>query len=165
MSKEARQKVLGAINDKYGKVQASQVVKAATPKKSPIHNDFEWDDAIAANQQRLDTARRIIKTTVLVSPTGVREVFIHVPPRVIEGPTAADVDREGCYKTIAQVLKDPEEYVRALEELQTQVRGIERTIRMVKRVAGDRGKALLPALIDSMHVARSTVKLMLDEAA
>jgi hypothetical protein len=38
------------------------VVAAARPKRSPIHRDFEWDDAAAATEYRLAQARYLLRS-------------------------------------------------------------------------------------------------------
>jgi len=49
-----------------GICQAQSVVDAARSKRSPIHDDFEWDDAVAAEEARRYTARSMIRMLVVV---------------------------------------------------------------------------------------------------
>jgi hypothetical protein len=49
-----------------GVCQAQAVVDAARPKSSPIHEDFEWNDAVAAEEARRYTARSMIRMLVVV---------------------------------------------------------------------------------------------------
>jgi hypothetical protein len=44
-----------------GSPTAKEIVSAAKPKRSPLHDLFEWDDAEAANEYRLDTAQKIAR--------------------------------------------------------------------------------------------------------
>lgn len=44
-----------------GTLQAHEVVNAARDENSPIHDCFEWDDSIAAEQFRQDQARNLIR--------------------------------------------------------------------------------------------------------
>jgi hypothetical protein len=55
--------VFGAVLDKVGKRNtAAQVVEAATSVDSPIHGMFEWDDALAGHEYRLEQARLYIRS-------------------------------------------------------------------------------------------------------
>lgn len=44
-----------------GHLTPAAVVDAAKDRKSVLHRHFEWDDAVAANQFRLDQARSVIR--------------------------------------------------------------------------------------------------------
>lgn len=71
------------ICEKKGKISPSELVEAARPKKSPIHDAFEWDNLKAGEQYRLLQARTWIrKVEVIVEERPER--LIHVP-RVVEG--------------------------------------------------------------------------------
>lgn len=47
------------IRDRDGVAMPENVVEAAKPKASPIHNVFPWDDKIAGHQWRLHLARNL----------------------------------------------------------------------------------------------------------
>jgi len=49
-----------------GVLTPSVVVKAAKPKKSPLHDCFEWDDSKAAQQYREDQARYVLRHIAVV---------------------------------------------------------------------------------------------------
>jgi len=164
-TKEVRKKEVTRILTRDGNVRASVLLKESTPKKAPLHDEFEWDDKVAAHEHRLRTSRRIIKTTIVHSPTGVAQRLVHVPVEVIEGPTAANREHEGCYKVITEIVKDSSEYQRALRQLQVQVGTIQLTIADLRQHAGEHLGDLLPTLVDAMEVARSTIRLMLEQAS
>ena len=50
------------IND--GVVIPSTVVKAARPKRSPIHNCFEWDNNVAARKYRESQAGYLLEISL-----------------------------------------------------------------------------------------------------
>ncbi len=63
--------VLGEVLEKIreangGELSAKLVVESATPKKSPLHRCFEWDNKTAADLYREDQARYIIRSIVIV---------------------------------------------------------------------------------------------------
>lgn len=45
---------------------AENLVEASKPESAPLHNDFEWDDTIAAIKYRNHQARNIINALVIV---------------------------------------------------------------------------------------------------
>ena len=45
---------------------AENLVEVSKPESSPLHNDFEWDDTIAAIKYRNHQARNIINALVIV---------------------------------------------------------------------------------------------------
>lgn len=60
-----------ALYRRDGFVTPESVVKAATPKSSPLHDYFTWDDSEAARRYRLVEAQGLIrryKITVEVAP-------------------------------------------------------------------------------------------------
>jgi hypothetical protein len=44
----------------------SQLVAAARPKRSAIHDYFEWDDAVAANGYRLVQAEKLMRSIAVI---------------------------------------------------------------------------------------------------
>jgi hypothetical protein len=49
-----------------GKLYPRDVVEEARNPESPLHNSFEWDDTAAAEQWRIEQARRLIQVSVTV---------------------------------------------------------------------------------------------------
>jgi hypothetical protein len=63
---------LEAIYEEHGELVPEDVVLAATPRNHPLHNRFEWDDAVAGHQHRIMQARQLIMSVQIrfVSPEG-----------------------------------------------------------------------------------------------
>jgi len=154
---------LKRIYARDNKVKASTVLKESTPKKAPLHDEFEWRDEVAAHAHRLQTARRIIRTTPIVIK-GVRQQLVHVPVTPIEGPTAATNDPEGAYKPVSVIAESEADYEAALRQLMTQVRSIEATIATLKAASKGHELELLPQLKDAIGIAKSTIRLMMRAA-
>lgn len=83
-----------------GVVQAADIVKAAKPKRSPLHPAFEWDDKEAAKAHRENQARHLLRSIVVVHEEGDEEheevtvrAFVHS-------------ESEAGYLTIYRVMKD-----------------------------------------------------------
>lgn len=97
---------LERIYQKYGKLEPEDVVKENTPEGTPLHNEFEWDDAKAANAYRVGQAANIIRAVVTVEQQEDREpqqvrAFVH--SRQTYHPLAVAVDSEDM---MAEILKD-----------------------------------------------------------
>lgn len=70
---------LSRIADKNGGIlDPQEVVNESRPEDAPLHNLFEWDDAIAAEQYRVVQARFIIRN-ITVEEDGEPTVrqFVH----------------------------------------------------------------------------------------
>lgn len=58
-----REKIAGALKacSKNGSLNPEAVVEAARDPGSPLHDQFEWDNAKAAHAYRLETAKALIR--------------------------------------------------------------------------------------------------------
>lgn len=159
---EVRRQELARIYKRDGSVRASVLVKESKPKSAPLHDEFEWDDRLAASEYRLIQGRRIIRTTVYRDAAGVESRFVNVPSRVVYDPTAQETEREGYYKPIPVVAKCPSEYEAALKQIMRQRAAMEETIRALHRAAKKEGKEvnLVSQLADAMDVVKRTLHLL-----
>ena len=92
------------------------IVDDARDPASPCHAAFDWDDSSAANTQRLEQARLLIRSiNVVLVDKGGREV----ETRAFEFVTVGDT---GTYASIVAILSDQDLYddllTRAQKELQ-----------------------------------------------
>ena len=109
------------IRLKHGSVAAEQVVTVAQSNRSILHGDFEWDDKVAGHEHRLETARKLLRSLVIVRD----ELRTERPQRVYEvvRDTAAKTTPriKSVYKTLEDVMSDEnlraELLGRALREL------------------------------------------------
>lgn len=53
-----------------GNLTAVDVVEAARPRRSPIHDAFEWDDRKAAGEYRKERARHMLRSLTVVIEEG-----------------------------------------------------------------------------------------------
>jgi hypothetical protein len=90
-----------------GVVTPAQVVEAARDPANPLHEEFEWDDSVAAEQWRLAQARTLIRSIrVVVSVHNVQfqcQGYVHDP----------DTNGQG-YTTIARLRTDRDRAEQAL---------------------------------------------------
>lgn len=56
------------IEEKTGACTAQALVNASKPKRSLLHNEFEWDDKTAANEWRKSKARSIMHSLMVQYP-------------------------------------------------------------------------------------------------
>jgi hypothetical protein len=105
-----------------GIITADAVLEDAKRKRSPIHNEFEWDDSIAAHEHRREAARTMTRSLRVV-----REEAPNVSARQYELQVVSSeqADKRGIparsYRTTVDILKDPVErdrlIARAIREL------------------------------------------------
>lgn len=89
-----------------GEASAEEIVKAATPAKNPLHGVFEWNDTVAGQEYRLEQARRMVRSIVVVRP----DTTSKRPQRVWEA-VRVNLGKPGrprnTYKTLEDIMRDP----------------------------------------------------------
>ena len=99
---------LAQIETKHkGRLTPDAVVDDAKDKKSPLHDQFEWDDSKAAAAHRLAQARRLI-VSVLVTTTTTTTIV--EAPYYVRDPNAAS--NEQGYVSVP-TLRSDQDYARA----------------------------------------------------
>lgn len=83
-----------------GTFDAEDLVKAAAPVTSPLHNYFEWDDAKAGHQYRVEQARLLLK--IVIAPMQVQGNAVIVPLYVSEVQPSGD----RAYASVVEILTD-----------------------------------------------------------
>lgn len=86
--------------EKGGILRPEDVVEAAEPESSPLHDAFEWDNTKAAQRYRLHQARCLIKVTVQTIEAGDEK-------RTVRAFVALRKDRKGGegYRSQPDLLK------------------------------------------------------------
>jgi hypothetical protein len=116
--KETINREIQRIYDRDGSVKASVVVAEAKPKNAPLHPKFEWRDKVAAEQYRLEQARKIIRVARIIE-NNVPTQLVHVPRvETSDAPVGegAGSTREGYYKSPTVIARSIDEYELALTE-------------------------------------------------
>lgn len=105
------------IEKKYGEVNREKVLDSARPAKSPIHELFEWDDSIAAEQYRLTQAGLLITNLdVEIETEETEPVIVRAYMNVSETTKGTFINVNSAFQsedTKAIVLR------RAYQEMQT----------------------------------------------
>jgi len=94
---------------KKGKLTPEDVVSAAKAASSPLHLYFEWDDAEAAHQHRLNQARYLLRSVrvVHVAKEGTHEIAVS-SRAFVNLNTPGDRSKSIPYYSVEDVLADPD---------------------------------------------------------
>ena len=117
-----------------GQLRSVDVVRTAEDKKSTLHRHFEWDDSIAAESQRRQTARSLVRSIVIVEEKQktVNPVFINV---AIEN---SDGKKERYYQLMEVATKD--EWESAIDGLRMHIANISINVEAIKKFAKTRSQ-------------------------
>jgi hypothetical protein len=92
---------LEAIRQQTGGIlKAEDVVNTASSLTSPLHDYFEWDDTRAADEFRLQQARMLIRSVVVIIPKHSEPVAAYVSLREDR------IQDGGGYRTVIDVMSD-----------------------------------------------------------
>lgn len=147
-------KVLQELYDKHGHTEAAALVEAATPKDSPAHAGFEWDNKKAGHEYRLIQARQWIRRVTVVKD-GQEQRLIHVPKVVSAASADEDEEggREGHYQVRSVLVQRPDEYERALAEAESKFEAARRAVTELYEAAERTGRSDKAAAIAQMAKA------------
>lgn len=109
---------LERIRAEKGKLTAQEVVEEAKFPDNPLHNAFDWDDAIAAQKHRLNQARKLIVSVRVINGT------VQTPIPAFVSIRSPDIGRN--YVPTVEALNDEELRARVLAEVRQFFEGIQR---------------------------------------
>ena len=97
--------VLRKKND--GELRREDIVEAARSSRNPLHKEFEWDDKVAAHEQRLDRAGYLIRHLRVVHRKAPK---IPVRPyESVRNPAETPEERpRHIFRSTEEILKDPD---------------------------------------------------------
>lgn len=144
---------IAALEEEFGGVGTSVIVQDAKKEDSPLHNYFEWDDQVAANEYRTEQARYLLRhiNVVVRKPDGQEEevrAFHSVTAKVItpavngQGSNFVSLqsalsDEEWRQEIIGKAFKELESWRRryaTYKELAKAVEAVERAIKLKEKV-------------------------------
>ena len=100
--------------EEHGRLTAAGLVEASRPEDAPMHQDFEWDDAIAGEQWRKAQARTYI-AGIVYAPVQTQGEPVRVFAKVTTGSSE--------YTNLETIIRSPDslEILRqnAVKELQS----------------------------------------------
>ena len=62
--------VIMEVEKEDGCATPERILEVSTPKRAPLHNEFEWDDCKCGHNWRLEQARQIIRCLEVVGEDG-----------------------------------------------------------------------------------------------
>ncbi len=114
-----------------GILKPEEVVDAARPETSPLHNSFCWDDTEAAANFRIWQARVLIRTTVKFINLGGKQTAV----RVFVSLTPDRLEESGGYRVVASVLNNKEMRDQMLADALEELRRFELKYSSLKELA------------------------------
>jgi len=88
-----------------GELERHLIVEAAKEESSHLHQEFEWDDEVAAAMQRMTKAGDIIRCLVIIDDKNmVTRCYQTTENVTVENN---QVKKKTVYKTIEDVMKEP----------------------------------------------------------
>lgn len=146
--KDADARILGPVFESLmetGPIRPQDIVDAARPKHSLIHNYFTWDNAVAAEHWRCEEARYYLRHIEVIRAEAKEPIRLF--HRV-----GLDT-KEGGYVTLQNILERPGYLAQVREQCQRELIGIQRRYRQYKELIPSI-EALQP-IIDGLSLAKA----------
>jgi hypothetical protein len=119
---------LEAIRAAKGKLTAEDILEDATQEDSPLHNGFEWNDAAAGHQHRLNQARKMVVSIRVLDSPAAKPTIAYVSVRT--------PDKGRSYVPTIEALSDADLRQRFLVEARTFIESMERRYAHLLDVSG-----------------------------
>lgn len=119
--------------ESHGRLTPKDVVADARPPTSPLHGLFEWDDAAAADQYRLQQAGHLIRSvTVVLDADEVAE-----EPRMIRAffPVTSGDDARRQFVDTVRALSDAEIRGQILRQAHAELSALARKYRELRELS------------------------------
>ena len=100
MSTSALIEQLATIREEHGTLSPELLVEVASNPDHPLHDRFEWDDAIAGHKWRLEQAGQLLRVTFRPDPAKPTDLRAFVAVRGEDTPKSE-------YVPTADALADP----------------------------------------------------------
>ncbi len=118
------------IRGKVGSLTAKAVVDEARSKRSPLHDFFEWDDAVAAEKHRLSQASELIRSVMVVIRSDPKD-----KPREVRALVSIVQEYGRSFEPIAEVLTKKEWREQMLSEALQDLEEIKKKYRVLTELA------------------------------
>ncbi|KPL67406.1 hypothetical protein SZ64_04375 [Erythrobacter sp. SG61-1L] len=83
-----------------GRLESEMVIEAARDEQNPLHSEFQWNDAAAANAYRIEQARYLIRS--------IEAVVDHNESKPIRAFVSVVRDEDRSYTSVSHAMADPE---------------------------------------------------------
>lgn len=124
---------------RHGKLTPEIIVEEASKKTSKLYPFFEWNNAKAAHQWRLEQASMFLRTikVTIEKPDGeevTTRAYVCIK-QTIEGEDEEDTHRRGEYQPIDVVLADDRLTKQMLEDAKRELRSFQRKYHNLRALA------------------------------
>jgi translation initiation factor 2 alpha subunit (eIF-2alpha) len=136
-------------DENHGRITPELTVLDAADKDSPLHSLFEWDNAKAGHQHRLDQARQLLRSVRIVTRVDSRKVVV---PYYVRDPDAGD--EQGYVPLLSLKSKEQQARETAIQEFKRAASALQRakSIAEVLNLNDD-----IEALIDQLRELQARV--------
>ena len=108
---------------KNNALTAQNLVLISRPEDAPLHNEFEWDNDVAAELYRNQQGSAIIRHITIVSEN-VEPVRAFFPVEV----------KPAIYESIQTIIKQEDKYAALMEQAEKELRAIQRKFNMLSEL-------------------------------
>ncbi len=129
---------LEKIESKYGGVSADHVLAVAEAAKHPLHSFFEWDTDRAAHQYRLEQARHLIRSVVVVYenvPKMIEPIRAFITLGLPETDAVGD-DGDKRYLSMHTIMSDEDMRAQLLDQAMAEFHSWERRYQHLEALKG-----------------------------
>jgi hypothetical protein len=136
---------------RLGRLQPPEIVEAARPEEAPLHQAFEWDDGVAAEEFRLIQARQLIRAVQVVqNGQEPRSIYAYVP------------SQENGYEPIEALIQHPDRFVLALNSALEDVSSAQRRVEELREAAGSEPDrlAILTLAAQALQTAEQAIRTL-----
>lgn len=102
VSADVAGKEIERIEKKYGKVTSELLLQDAEPEDAPLHELFEWDDAVAGKKYRLQQA------TCIILNLAVEKEIEQKPKKVRAYYNVAKDEKRGKFINVESAFSNPD---------------------------------------------------------
>lgn len=107
---------------------ARTLLEANRPESAPLHNDYEWNNDIAAEEWRLHQSRHFLNSIVILAPTTAENEQLE-PVRAFHITT-----EESKYEPITAIVQNPTKYEALLNSAISELKAFERKYNTIKEL-------------------------------
>ena len=114
----------------HGVCSPRGLVDRERPETAPLHAYFEWDDVRAAEEYRVDQARTLVRSVVIVHEDSEAPAYVHVTITDAEDSE----DREG-YMDFRSAMRNPRHRRQVFMETLEQLNGLRQRYAEIRELA------------------------------
>lgn len=134
---EAAYSVMDALRKGDGGLSPQTLLDASRPEDTVLHNEFEWDDTIAAEQFRLRQAGHIIRSMIVVHENTGENKTEKTPMicRVFFPTHDREDNRQGTYESVFVLSKNENTRDRMMRDCMNELTWIRNKYAALKEIA------------------------------